>query len=370
VLVVYGTRPEAIKLAPVVLALQRDASFQPIVCITGQHQEMVDELNEVFGIIPDFDLALQRDRQTLTHVTTAVLDGLEGVLDRSNPTAMVVQGDTSSAFAATLAAFYRHVPVAHVEAGLRTHDLAAPFPEEGNRRLIAQLAALHLAPTAAARRNLLAEGIDDGQVVVTGNTGIDALRLVAAATPTPVATDGRRLVLVTAHRRESWDGGLRAVARAVRRLADERDDVEFVFAVHPNPVAREAVLPLIARHEHITVRDALPYREFVSLLQRAHVALTDSGGVQEEAPSFGTPVLVMRDKTERSEAIDAGVAKLVGTDEDRLVAEVTAVLDDDDAHARMAAIENPYGDGRAAERTVASLRWLLLGGPTPEPFVP
>lgn len=368
VLVVYGTRPEAVKLAPVVLALSGDEAFDPVVCVTGQHRDLVQEVHDAFGITPDVDLAIQRDRQSLTHITTTVLERLEPVLAERQPAAVVVQGDTSSAFAAALAAFYHRVPVAHVEAGLRTHDLAAPFPEEANRRLIAQVGALHLAPTPAARANLLAEGIGAERIVVTGNTGIDALHHVAAGLPP--ADGGGRLVLVTAHRRESWDGGLAAVGRAVRRLADAHDDTTFVFALHPNPIAREAVLPAVDGHPRITVTDALPYRDFVALLARAHVALTDSGGVQEEAPSLGTPVLVTRDRTERAEAIHAGVARLVGTDEERVVAEVGALLDDADAHARMATVANPYGDGRAAARCVAALRWVLLGDARPEEFAP
>lgn len=351
-----------------VLALQADASFAPVVCVTGQHRDLVQEVHDAFGIAPDIDLAVQRDRQSLTHITTTVLDRLDPVLAEHQPAAVVVQGDTSSAFAAALAAFYRRVPVAHVEAGLRTHDLTAPFPEEANRRLIAQVCSLHLAPTPAARANLLAEGIDAERIVVTGNTGIDALQHVAAGLAP--SEDGRRLVLVTAHRRESWGVGLAAVARAVRRLADAHDDTTFVFALHPNPIAREAVLPAIGGHPRIRVTDAVPYREFVALLARAHVALTDSGGVQEEAPSLGTPVLVTRDVTERAEAIHAGVARLVGTDEERVVDEVATLLDDAGAHARMATVANPYGDGRAAGRCVAALRWALLGDPRPEEFAP
>lgn len=358
--VVYGTRPEAVKLAPVVRALRAHDAFDVSVVVTAQHRTMLDQVNEVFGIVPDVDLDILTERQTVTDVTVRALSGLSPVVERLAPDALVVQGDTTTTFAGALAAFYQRVPVVHVEAGLRTNDRYSPFPEEVNRRLTTQLTTLHLAPTEGNRANLLAEGVADSAIVVTGNTVVDALRYaVGLGGPSPVGDDPRRVLLVTAHRRESWGEPMRGIGRALARLAKEHPDVLVVLPVHKNPVVREALLPPLDGVANVVVTEPLAYLPFVRLMDRAHVILTDSGGMQEEGPSLGKPVLVMRDTTERPEAVEAGTARLVGTDEDDVVAAVTELLTDEAAYDRMAKAVNPYGDGHAAERCVAALGRLL-----------
>ncbi len=376
VLVVYGTRPEAVKLAPVVLALQEAADLDPVVCVTAQHRQMLDQFNALFGITPAYDLDLLRERQTLTHVTSAVLEGIERVLEEVRPACVVVQGDTTTTFGAALGAFYQRVPVVHVEAGLRTGDVYSPYPEEMNRRLTSQLTTLHLAPTSTSRANLLREGVPAERVVVTGNTVIDALQWVVARVTTPrhpelaaVADDPRRVLLVTAHRRESWGEPLRQVGAALRALAQSHPDMLVVFPIHRNPVVREALLPSFDGLDNVLVLEPLDYDDFAWCLQRAHVVLSDSGGVQEEAPSLGKPVLVLRDNTERPEAVEAGTVRLVGTDAAVVEDAVRRLWADPAAYDEMARAVNPYGDGRAVERTVTSIRHLLLGGPRPEEFV-
>jgi UDP-N-acetylglucosamine 2-epimerase (non-hydrolysing) len=355
-LVVFGTRPEAVKLAPVVDALARDPAFAPIVCVTAQHRGLLDQVLELFALEPDYDLDLMRPGQDLFHVTTAALKGLKRVLADSRPDLVVVQGDTSTTFTGALAAFYERIPVAHVEAGLRTGDPYSPFPEELNRALTGRLAAYHFAPTALARDNLLSEGIAPSSVHVTGNTGVDALLRVAAQvreTPPelPVYLDpSRQLVLVTAHRRESFDGGMDRICRAVGELARRRPEVDVVFPVHPNPNVRAAALGALGGRYNVRVVEPVDYAQLVYLLTRARLVLTDSGGIQEEVPSLNVPALVLRDKTERPEGVEAGALKLVGTDPTRIVEESLRLLEDDAAHARMAAAPSPYGDGRAAER--------------------
>ncbi|HYQ76634.1 non-hydrolyzing UDP-N-acetylglucosamine 2-epimerase [Cellulomonas sp.] len=366
VMTVYGTRPEAIKVAPVVLALDASPDMQGITVVTGQHREMLDQVNAQFGIAPDHDLGVMRHGQSLSGLFARVLDGLDPVLAAERPDAVVVQGDTTTAAAAALAAFHRGVPVAHLEAGLRSGDLASPFPEEGNRRLVTHLAALHLAPTATSRANLLAEGVPADRVVVTGNTVVDAL-LATVARDAPfrdralesAAGCGRRLVLVTTHRREAWGEAMRGVGRAVARLAREHEDVLVVLPAHRNPAVREVLLPEVAGEPNVLVTEPLPYPEFARLLGLAHLVLSDSGGVQEEAPSLGTPVLVLRDTTERPEAVAAGTVRLVGTDEEAIVREARTLLRDPAAHAAMATAANPYGDGTAAARSLDALRDLL-----------
>jgi UDP-N-acetylglucosamine 2-epimerase (non-hydrolysing) len=375
VLVAYGTRPEAVKVAPLVLALRESPLFTPVVAVTGQHRSMLDQVNEVFGITPDVDLDIHAAGQTLGDVTTRSLGGFEGVLAEHRPDAVVVQGDTTTTFSVALAGFYARVPVVHMEAGLRTNDVSSPFPEEINRRLTTQLAALHLAPTPQSRANLLAEGVDPARVHVTGNTVIDALQWTAGrglpygdpALDDLDASD-RRVLLVTAHRRESWGVPMQAVGRALARLARRYPDLLVVLPVHRNPVVRKALLPFVAALPNVRVTEPLAYGGFCRLLARADLVLTDSGGVQEEAPSLGKPVLVLRDTTERPEAVAAGTARLVGTDEELVVATVSTLLDDPDAYARMAQAVNPYGDGRAAERTVAALAHFFGIGARPEEF--
>ncbi|WP_100423448.1 non-hydrolyzing UDP-N-acetylglucosamine 2-epimerase [Sediminihabitans luteus] len=363
---VYGTRPEAIKVAPVIQALEASPDLASVTVVTGQHREMLDQVNDVFGIVPDHDLDIFAHGSTLSTIVARVLERLDPLLVAERPDAVIVQGDTSTSTAAALAAFHRQIPVVHVEAGLRSGDITSPFPEEGNRQITSRIAALHLAPTATSRANLIAEGVDPATIVVTGNTVIDALlATVEKALPfgDPVletlAASGRRILLVTTHRRENWGDSMQDVGRALGRLARAFPEVEVVLPAHRNPIVREAVLPHLEGLANVTVTEPLPYGEFTRLLGLSHVILTDSGGVQEEAPSLGRPVLVMRENTERPEAVDAGTVKLVGTDEDRLVAEVTTLLTDDDAYGTMARATNPYGDGHAAARCVAATRAML-----------
>ncbi|HET7531026.1 MAG TPA: UDP-N-acetylglucosamine 2-epimerase (non-hydrolyzing) [Mycobacteriales bacterium] len=376
-MVVFGTRPEAVKLAPIILALDESAHFAPFVAVTAQHREMLDQVNGLFGIMPDADLDIMRPRQSLAGITTRALAGLDELVAKVRPDALVVQGDTTTTFVGGLAAHYHRVPVVHVEAGLRTFDRYSPFPEEMNRRLTSQLASLHLAPTPASRTNLVAEGIDRGSVVVTGNSVIDALlwtvgKRIAYDDPAleRLDDDPRRVLLVTAHRRESWGEPMAGVGRAVSRLARQDPDLLVVLPVHRNPAVREALLPPLAGLPNIVITEPLGYGGFARLIDRAHLVLTDSGGVQEEAPSLGKPVLVMRDNTERPEAVTAGTARLVGTDEGRIVNEVTRLLHDGAAYRAMANAVNPYGDGRAATRSVQALDHLFGLGPAASEFDP
>lgn len=377
VMVIYGTRPEAIKLAPVIRAVEQSPVLEPIVTLTGQHRSIVEQVHKIFAISPKHDLDVIRPRQSLDGLTARVLQRVTRTLRAERPDAVVVQGDTTSAFAASLAAFYEHVPVVHVEAGLRTGNLHEPFPEEANRRLTSQIAALHLAPTPASQDNLLRDGIAGQHVIVTGNTVIDAL-LWTVGQQAPY--DDERLekveespspvLLVTAHRRESWGPRMREIARAVAALARRHQDLAVVLPVHPNPVVREALLPAVAGLPNVLTVEPMDYGAFARMLGRCTVVLTDSGGVQEEAPSLGKPVLVMRDTTERPEAVAAGTARLVGTDADRIYAEVNRLLTSRTSYQQMAHAVNPYGDGKAAERTAGAIEYLFDLAPCPEPFKP
>ena len=377
VLTVFGTRPEAVKLAPVVLELQRRAGSSLIshVCVTGQHRDMLDQVLRVFGIVPDVDLNVMADNQSPTQVASAVLARLEPILHQLRPDWVVVQGDTTTVALAALAAFYARVRVAHVEAGLRTDDKWQPFPEEINRRVAGVIADLHLAPTARARDNLLRESVPRERILVTGNPGIDALRWVTAQpTPRELRTrfaawgleegpDAPRLVLVTAHRRENFGAGLEQICRALRELARRyQGSVRIVYPVHRNPHVWEPVHRLLGDEPWVTLMPPLDYLPNLHLMRRATLVLTDSGGVQEEAPGLGVPALVLREVTERPEGVDAGALRLVGTDRARIVAEATRLLDDPRAYRAMARAVNPFGDGRAAERIVSA----LLGEPVDE----
>jgi UDP-N-acetylglucosamine 2-epimerase len=360
-MVVFGTRPEAIKMAPVVAALRATPGLQTCVAVTAQHRQMLDQVLELFGIVPDEDLDLMAPGQSLPDLFARILGGMTEVLARQQPDLVLVHGDTSTTLATALAAFYARVPVGHVEAGLRTGNLQAPWPEEANRRLTAPLSALHFAPTAQSRDNLLAEGLPAASVHVTGNTVIDALLSVVArigddaavssalAARFPFLDPGKRMVLVTGHRRENFGEGFEQICLALRDLA-RRDDVQLVYPVHLNPQVQEPVNRVLAGVGNVFLVPPQDYLPFVYLMTRAHVILTDSGGIQEEAPSLGKPVLVMRDTTERPEAVAAGTVRLVGTDRARITAEVSRLLDDADAHAAMARAHNPYGDGQAAAR--------------------
>ena len=366
VMTVYGTRPEAIKVAPLLRGLGEDPRFDPVAVVSGQHREMLDQVNQIFGIVPDVDLDVFAHGQTLNGLMAKVFERLDPVLVEASPHALVVQGDTSTVAAAAMAAFYREIPVVHLEAGLRSGDLRSPFPEEANRRVTSQLASLHLAPTATARDNLLRENITADDVVVTGNTVIDALlhtsrqgvpfsdrRLVA------LEEEGRRVLLVTTHRRESWGTAMQGVGRALRVLAERYPDIAVVLPMHRNPLVREALLPALDGLPNVLVIEPLAYGEFTRLMSASTVVLTDSGGVQEEAPSLGKPVLVLRSNTERPEAVTAGTVRLIGTQEQEVVRQVSRLLDHPSACREMAHAVNPYGDGKATTRCVAALAQLL-----------
>jgi UDP-N-acetylglucosamine 2-epimerase (non-hydrolysing) len=367
VALVFGTRPEAIKMAPIARAMASDSSLTPLIAVSGQHRVMLDQVLSAFELTPEVDLDIIRPRQSLSDITTAVLTGLGQVLERTRPAAVVVQGDTTTSMAAALAAFYSDIPVIHVEAGLRTNNRRSPFPEEINRRLTTQLAELHLAPTATARRNLLSEGVHPSSIVVTGNTVIDALLwTVSRRAPyederlEDIDATGRRIVLVTAHRRESWGEGMARISLALRRLAATYPDVTFVVPMHRNPIVRETLVPALSSIENVILTEPLSYPSFARLMNRSELLLSDSGGLQEEGPSLGKPVLVMRDTTERPEAIDAGTACLVGTDTDLIVGTVSNLLSNQVAYDAMAKAVNPYGDGKAAARSVHAIE-LFLG---------
>ncbi|MCG7424857.1 UDP-N-acetylglucosamine 2-epimerase (non-hydrolyzing) [Kocuria rhizophila] len=363
---IYGTRPEAIKMAPIVKALQASPQFECVVTVTGQHREMLDQVNDIFDITPDHDLNIIQPRQTLNGVLTRTVEGLDAIFAENAPDAVVVQGDTTTSTAGAIAAFYRGIPVIHAEAGLRSFDLFSPFPEEANRKMTSQITSLHLAPTSTSKENLLREALPEEDIVVTGNTVIDALlHTVEQKLPfsdpqlEEIASSGRRVLLVTTHRRENQGEAMRGVGRALARIAQAEPELTIVLPVHRNPVVREAVLPAIEGLPNVVVTEPLAYGEFTRMLSVAHVVLTDSGGVQEEAPSLGKPVLVMRENTERPEAVTAGTVTLIGTDEERIVTEVDRLLNDDAAYRAMANAVNPYGDGRAAERTLAAIEQMF-----------
>lgn len=362
VLVVLGTRPEAIKLAPVITELRRHSDMMTRVCVTGQHKEMIEPILELFDVRPDIDLALMTPDQRLSLLTATALTSIEEVIASTSPDWVVVQGDTTSAMAATLAAFYQRVPVAHVEAGLRTHDLARPFPEEANRLIADALSAVHFAPTELARQNLLREGASDSTIYVTGNTVVDALLTVGNLTEHQLGGQlanlpaNQRIVLLTAHRRESFGPGLRDVYYAIREIADALPDVQFIYPVHLNPNVQEPARAILADHPKIFLIPPLDYLSLVHLMRRSTLILTDSGGIQEEAPTFGKPVLVLREVTERPEAVQAGCARIVGTDRELIVSTALKLLTDRTAYESMAQIANPFGDGHASERIVRVLR--------------
>jgi UDP-N-acetylglucosamine 2-epimerase (non-hydrolysing) len=372
ILLIFGTRPEAIKMAPVLQALrERGDEFEPLVCVTGQHRQMLDSVLELFDIHPQIDLALMAPNQDLSELTARALTGVRSALRELKPDRVLVHGDTTTTLAASLAAFYERVPVGHVEAGLRTGDLSAPWPEELNRRVAGTIADFHFAPTEGARQNLLKENLPSSRIVVTGNTGIDALlatvRKIESRPDLEVTLrarlpflnaclgSGRKLVLVTGHRRENFGAGFEGICSALRRLCDERRDIEIVYPVHLNPNVREPVGRILGGMDRVHLIEPQDYLPFVDLMRRASLILTDSGGIQEEAPSLGVPFLVMRDATERPEAIEAGCGRLVGTDPDRIVAESLAILGDPELHARMASRANPFGQGDAAQRIARAL---------------
>ncbi len=366
ILSVFGTRPEAIKMASVVRALNAAEGIESRVCVTAQHREMLDQVLQLFGIEADYDLNLMKPGQGLTEITTGALAGLKPVLEDCRPDLVLVHGDTTTAFSASLAAYYQQIPVGHVEAGLRTGNIYSPWPEEINRRLTAGIARLHFAPTDRSRANLLAENVPDAHIHVTGNTVIDALfdvvgmlRADKAQSTHYAETFGidpsKRMILVTGHRRESFGAGFERICAALARLA-QRDDVQIVYPVHLNPNVKGPVNERLGALSQVRLIPPQDYLPFVWLMDRADLILTDSGGVQEEAPSLGKPVLVMRETTERPEAVDAGTVRLVGTDEALIVSEVTQLLDDSTAHEAMTRAHNPYGDGKASGRILSAIR--------------
>ncbi|MFF2824132.1 non-hydrolyzing UDP-N-acetylglucosamine 2-epimerase [Arthrobacter koreensis] len=363
---IYGTRPEAIKMAPIVAALQQSSSLDQFTTVTGQHRSMLDQVNSIFGIVPDHDLNIFAPGQTLNGILTKTIDGLDKLFSVNRPDAVVVQGDTTTSTAGAIAAFYHSIPVVHAEAGLRSGNLFSPFPEEANRKITSQIASLHLAPTSTSRANLLRENIPSADIVVTGNTVIDALfmtvdKKVPFTDPAleELAARDEKILLVTTHRRENQGEAMRGVGRALARIADAEPDLIIVVPLHKNPLVREAVIPAIEGKKNVLIVEPLPYGEFTRMLSMSHLVLTDSGGVQEEAPSLGKPVLVMRENTERPEAVDAGTVKLIGTDEERIVAEVDQLLNVEGYYDSMANAVNPYGDGKAAARTVAAIEQML-----------
>ena len=377
VMTVFGTRPEAIKMAPLIHALEQAPDLESVVCVTAQHREMLDQVMEIFRLKADYDLNIMQPRQTLATITTKSLVGLDTVLDEAKPDLVLVHGDTSTTFAGALAAFYHKIPVGHVEAGLRTFDKYSPFPEEMNRKLTGQIASLHFAPTERNRRNLAAEGITDG-VLVCGNTVVDAIHTTVRPdyvfrdpTLQGLDYDGRRVILVTAHRRENYGEAMENIMRALRRLADRYEEIDIVYPVHLSPYVRETAAKFLSGHPRIHLIDPLTVDEMHNLMGRSAMVLTDSGGLQEEAPSIGKPVLVLRRETERPEAVEAGTVRLAGVDEERIFSMACTLLDDPAEYAAMAHAVNPYGDGQTSRRIVQAIRcYFGLTDQMPEPFRP
>ncbi|SEA69706.1 UDP-N-acetylglucosamine 2-epimerase (non-hydrolysing) [Thalassobacillus cyri] len=373
VMTIFGTRPEAIKMAPLVLELKkRTDQFEPIVTVTAQHREMLDQVLEIFDITPDYDLDIMKQRQTLTQITSRAMEGLDEVMKETKPDMVLVHGDTTTTFAASLAAYYNQIPVGHVEAGLRTWNKYSPFPEEMNRQLTGVIADLNFAPTNKSRDNLLAENKPGEQIFVTGNTAIDALKTTVDDNYSNEVIDNlgdRRLVLMTAHRRENLGNNMEQMFRAIKRLVETHDDVQVVYPVHLNPVVQETAERILGNDDRIQLIDPLGVIDFHNFASRAHLILTDSGGVQEEAPSLGVPVLVLRDTTERPEGIEAGTLKLAGTEEEHIFELANELLSDDQAHEAMAKASNPYGDGQASSRIAEAIRYFFKQREDkPDPF--
>lgn len=351
VMVVFGTRPEAIKMCPLVKALQENGHMKVTVCVTGQHREMLNQVLETFSVVPDYDLQIMQAGQDLYDITNRVLTGMREVLKTERPDAVLVHGDTSTAFAAAVAAFYAHIPVGHVEAGLRTYNLDSPFPEEFNRQAIGLITRWHFSPTEAARKHLLEEKKDPNQIYVTGNTGIDALKFTVRSDYRHPQLDwaaGSRLLVITVHRRENLGAPMREMFRAIRRILMDFEDVKAVYPIHMNPIVRQIAQEELGELDRIRMIEPLPAEDFHNFLSRSYLILTDSGGIQEEAPALGKPVLVMRDTTERPEGVEAGTLKLTGTGEESIYQACRCLLTDPEAYRRMAEAKNPYGDGTAS----------------------
>lgn len=356
-------------MAPIVAALKASETLDCIVTVTGQHREMLDQVNELFDIIPDHDLDILQPGQSLSDILTRTITGLDKLFAQTKPDVVVVQGDTTTSTAGAIAAFYAGIPVVHAEAGLRSHNLFSPFPEEANRKITTQITTLHLAPTRTSKQNLVNEGVTEADIVITGNTVIDAL-LTTVGKQIPftdpalevLAATGQQVLLVTTHRRENQGDAMRGVGRALARIADAHPEMTIVLPAHKNPIVREAVLPFVEGKPNVLVTEPLAYGEFTRLISISHIVLTDSGGVQEEAPSLGKPVLVMRDNTERPEAVIAGTVRLIGTNEETIVDEVNLLMLDSEHFEAMSKAVNPYGDGKAAARTVAAIKHLVGEG--------
>ena len=368
VMTIFGTRPEAIKMAPLVKALEAAPDMESIVTVTAQHRDMLDQVLHVFKITPDYDLNIMSQGQTLYDVTTRALMGLKDVLEQAQPDVVLVHGDTTTTFAGALAAFYQEIPVGHVEAGLRTGNIYSPFPEEMNRKLTGSLATYHFAPTAGSEQNLLKENVDKEHIYVTGNTVIDALQMTVQDgyqfeddDLNTLDYEGKRIVLVTTHRRENLGEPMRHVYRAIRQLVDDFDDIQVVFPVHKNPKVRQVVQEELGHVDRVSLINPLDYEPFANLMARSYLVLTDSGGIQEEAPSLGKPVLVLRNTTERPEAVVAGTVQLVGTDKDCVYEEAHTLLANEKAYKQMSNAVNPYGDGKATQRILEALRHEFLG---------
>ena len=379
IMLVFGTRPEAIKMAPLVKEFQKHPeSFETVVCVTGQHREMLDQVLEIFGITPDYDLNIMKQGQDLYDVTSRVLTGMRDILKESKPDVVLVHGDTTTSTSAALASFYQQIPVGHVEAGLRTHNIYSPWPEEMNRQLTGRIATYHFAPTPLSRENLLRENVTESSISVTGNTVIDALymvvgkiksddgmagrldgELLAAGYDTGRLRNGRKLVLITGHRRENFGEGFVSMCRAIKTLTEKFTDVDFVYPMHLNPNVRKPIHEVFGEDlsacGNIFFIEPLEYLSFVYLMEKSYIVLTDSGGIQEEAPGLGKPVLVMRDTTERPEALKAETVKLVGSDYNKIISEVSSLIEDESAYEKMSRAVNPYGDGMACERIVREL---------------
>lgn len=358
VMLVFGTRPEAIKMCPLVLEMRRHPDIQPIVCVTGQHRQMLDQVLEAFGVTPDYDLAVMKEKQTLFDITANILLNIRTVLEEVKPDVVLVHGDTSTTFVTALACFYLQIPVGHVEAGLRTHNIYSPFPEEFNRQAVSIVAKYNFAPTEMSKQNLLKEGRAPESIVVTGNTAIDALRTTVREDYTHPAldwADDSRLILITAHRRENLGEPMHQMFRAIRRIVDEHPDVKALYPIHMNPLVREAAAAELGGCDRIRIIEPLDVLDFHNIMARSYLILTDSGGIQEEAPSLGKPVLVMRDTTERPEGIAAGTLRLVGTEESVIYEAFKELLTDCTVYEKMSQASNPYGDGHASERIVEAL---------------
>ena len=362
IMLVFGTRTEAIKMCPLINELKSRKSFRVVVCVTGQHREMLDQVLDAFHVVPDYDLSIMKEHQTLFDITTNILNGIGAVLDEVRPDVVLVHGDTTTTFVTSLACFYKQVPVGHVEAGLRTYNIQSPYPEEFNRQAVGMIARYHFAPTALSEKNLLKEGKDPSTVYVTGNTAIDALKTTVRDDyhhPELVWAQGSRLILITAHRRENLGEPMRAMFRAIRRVMEEHPDVKAIYPIHMNPVVRATAEQELGDCDRIHIMEPLDVLDFHNFLARSYMILTDSGGIQEEAPSLGKPVLVMRNVTERPEGIEAGTLKLVGTDETVIYENFKSLLENEETYLAMARASNPYGDGFACKRIADILEHCL-----------